>query len=597
MFSSVEKQWTSNNLIKPRVTDRYIGIISIVLRRVLRKMQAAKEQWKKLKVSGAEKSLVKAAKKKYKQMKTDQDAAPSSSLVVVEEEAAVAAAPITVVGTKRQRSDPIETEDTVESLHSKYKQLKESGADKNDVKRAKKQYKAAKAGRKRQKSGQDDHEATKSNEGMAAAAAVPTGPSFATFAETPFPPSMLSQLTAAGFTAPTPIQAQAWPLVLTGGDLVAVAKTGSGKTLAFLLPAFHQLIASGAKKNTRGIPAPSVLVVAPTRELAMQIGAAANQFSGGNIVTQVLYGGVPVHPMKMALEREHPQCIVATCGRLIDLCDRKCLSLKSCNYVVLDEADRMLDMGFEPEMKKIFAALPPLNERQTLLFSATWPKSIRKLAATFLKPSVQELFIGNAGDDAELEANKSVSQLFVKATDDEKEAKLFDILVKLHDDTLGKGGYRVVIFANTKNRVDRLTKIFASWEFGTCAVHGGYRQDERDKALAKFIKNECPVMFATDVAARGLDIKGVTHVINFDMARDVESYVHRIGRTGRAGELGASITFWNPDYDKQCAPALVKIAKDANQPVPPWLEKFEKVKTSKQWKTAKAVMPSPAGKK
>ena len=544
-------------------------------------MEAAKAHYKQLKSSNADAALVKAAKAAYKAFKASE-----------------------TIGTKRARVEEQSvhsSSETVETLQKEYKKLKKEGADKAAIKAAKASYKAAKEGRKRQRttetsdseSKDDSTPATSSSTSSTSSSSTSTAsrPTFATFAETPFPPNMLAALTSANFTTPTPIQAQAWPLVLNGGDLVAVAKTGSGKTLAFLLPGFHQLILNGTKPNTRGVPAPNILVVAPTRELAMQIAAAANQFGGGNIKTQCVYGGVPVHGMKMALQKEQPQCVVATCGRLIDLCDRKCLSLAACTYVVLDEADRMLDMGFEPEMKKIFAQLPTQNERQTLLFSATWPKSIRKLASTFLKPEAQELFIGNAGDsNAELEANKAVSQLFVKATDDEKDAKLYDILVKLHEAKEKDGIYRAVIFANTKNRVDKLTRVFWDWEFGTCAVHGGKRQDERDKALKKFIDNECPVMFATDVAARGLDIKGVTHVINYDMARDVESYVHRIGRTGRAGELGASITFWNPDYDKACAPALVKIAKQADQPVPEWLAKFEKVKASKQWKTAKAVL-------
>jgi superfamily II DNA/RNA helicase len=149
---------------------------------------------------------------------------------------------------------------------------------------------------------------------------------------------------------------------------------------------------------------------------------------------------------------------------------------------------------------------------------------------------------------------------------------------------------RVVIFANTKRRVDYLEKGLWDEGLGTTSIHGDKQQQERDKALRMFIAGERPIMIATDVAARGLDIKGVTHVINFDMARDVESYIHRIGRTGRAGELGASITFWNPDYDKECTPALIKIARDAQQEVPEWLAKFENTKANKLWKVEKAVL-------
>jgi len=194
-----------------------------------------------------------------------------------------------------------------------------------------------------------------------------------------------------------------------------------------------------------------------------------------------------------------------------------------------------------------------------------------------------EVFVGG-GPDAELAANKAVSQRFVQARDDEKDQQLYNAMTAMPD------GHRVVIFANTKSRVDKLARIFWEEGFGTVAVHGGKPQKERDAALRKFVAAEAPMMFATDVAARGLDIKGVTHVINYDMARDVESYVHRIGRTGRAGELGASITFWNPDYDKACTPALVKIARDAAQEVPDWLAKHGNAKASKQWRVENAVL-------
>jgi len=171
----------------------------------------------------------------------------------------------------------------------------------------------------------------------------------------------------------------------------------------------------------------------------------------------------------------------------------------------------------------------------------------------------------------------------VEAQDDEKDKKLYDLLCGL-DATK----HSVVIFANTKRRVDYVANAFWQEGFAICAVHGDKPQQERDASLKKFVTRECAIMVATDVAARGLDIKGVTHVIQFDMARDVESYVHRIGRTGRAGEVGEAITFWNPDYDKPCSPALVTIAKNAGQKVPPFLEKFQKIKTSKQWKVADA---------
>jgi superfamily II DNA/RNA helicase len=238
-------------------------------------------------------------------------------------------------------------------------------------------------------------------------------------------------------------------------------------------------------------------------------------------------------------------------------------------------------MGFEPQLKQIMAALP--SERQTLFFTATWPKAVRRVAGTFLRTGhTTEVFIGEGGADGELEANKAVTQTFIEAQDDEKDKKLYELLCSLDDKA------SVVVFANTKRRVDYIADIFWKEGFSTCAVHGDKPQQERDASLQKFVNKQCAIMVATDVAARGLDIKGVTHVVNFDMARDVESYVHRIGRTGRAGELGEAVTFWNPDYDKVCSPALVKIAKDAGQAVPPFLAKYEKAKANKQWKVADA---------
>jgi superfamily II DNA/RNA helicase len=275
--------------------------------------------------------------------------------------------------------------------------------------------------------------------------------------------------------------------------------------------------------------------------------------------------------------------VIATPGRLVDMLGRQALSLHACGAVVLDEADRMLDMGFEEPIATIFAGLP--KRIQTLLFTATWPKAVRKMAAKFLRAThTRKVFMG-AGEDAELEANRAVSQLFIKATDDEKDAKLYKLLCDLPEKN------RVICFANTKRRVDYLARTFWDEGFGTCAIHGDRKQFERDQALRQFTTGERAIMFATDVAARGLDIKEVTHVINFDMARDVEAYVHRIGRTGRAGETGSSITFWNPDYDKECSPALVKIARDAGQPVPEWLGKFENAKAGKTWKVEKATLP------
>mmetsp|Transcript_22541 Transcript_22541/g.40674 ORF Transcript_22541/g.40674 Transcript_22541/m.40674 type:complete len:494 (-) Transcript_22541:33-1514(-) len=415
--------------------------------------------------------------------------------------------------------------------------------------------------------------------------------SWESFQDTPFAKPIQELFKEAGFTAPSPIQAQSWPVAVGGRDLIAVAKTGSGKTLGFLLPVFHRIstnsLPGGAiaiVKRGSKTPSPLCIVLSPTRELAIQIHGECSKFGAPiGISSECVYGGTNVQDQIKQLRKNTPQVVIATPGRLCDLLERKSLALGGCHFVVLDEADRMLDMGFEPQLKQIMAVLPPDKSlRQTLFFTATWPKAVRRVAATFLrKEETTEVFIDGTAD-GELVANKSVSQTFIEAQDDEKDKKLYEILCALDEKA------SVVIFANTKRRVDFVAKLFWQEGFSTCAVHGDKPQHERDASLQNFVNKQCAILVATDVAARGLDIKGVTHVINFDMARDVESYVHRIGRTGRAGEVGEAITFWNPDYDKDCSPALVKIAKAAGQNVPPFLEKYEKGKASKQWKLADA---------
>lgn len=357
----------------------------------------------------------------------------------------------------------------------------------------------------------------------------------------------------------------------------------------------------GAPASAGATARPAALALAPTRELAAQIAEATEPYAKlfgaharAHMRVACVYGGVPVSQHVQELQKgargdaASDMFLVATPGRLVDLLERRALDLSSCAHFVLDEADRMLDMGFEPQLKATVAALPA--ERQTLLFSATWPKAVRKLAAALLRSDhTTEIGVSDRAADNEPTANKSVTQRFVEASDDEKDEKLYHLLCGLPE-----GDHRVVIFANTKRRVEMLEKLFWKEGFGTCGLHGDKSQPERMAALDKFKRGERPLLVATDAASRGLDVQGVTHVVNYDMARDVESYVHRIGRSGRAGATGEAITFFNVDYDKECAPALAKIARTAGQEVPPWLARYEKNKASKQWALAKAVMP-PAG--
>jgi len=404
-------------------------------------------------------------------------------------------------------------------------------------------------------------------------------PPVQSFDEAPFGKKIQKALKGAGFTSPSPIQAQGWPIAVAGQDLVAVAKTGSGKTLGFLLPAFKMIgeCSEEVGSSAGSLPAtPLVLVLAPTRELATQIEAECTKFGqAAKISSQAVFGGMPKQPQAKAL-KDGPQVLVATPGRLQDLMEMNAVSLKKVRFLVMDEADRMLDMGFEPEIAKILALTPA--ERQTLLFTATWPKAVKKIAANYLKKDYVHV---NVGQTEELAANTAVSQEFYKLDDDEKEDKLWRILDSLPETA------KLICFANTKRRIDGLAKSFRAKGFEAAALHGDKAQWERDRDLAGFANGDCWLMFATDVCARGLDIRSVTHVVNFDMARDVESYVHRIGRTGRAGASGVSITFWNEAYDTECAPALAKIAQEAGQKVPEFLAKAAAKQTqvkNKAWR-------------
>lgn len=366
------------------------------------------------------------------------------------------------------------------------------------------------------------------------------------------------------FTAPTPIQAVTWPAAMRGVDVVGVAKTGSGKTLAFALPA----LVRGGKS----------CFLAPTRELAQQIAAQAEEFCSR---VACVYGGAEKNAQ--AKKAEKATCIVATPGRLEDV-SRTSDLLADVAVCVLDEADRMLDMGFEPQLTAIVKKMTR-NDRQTLFFTATWPKAVRKLASKYC--CGQE---GDGGmitihvdqrDDDEMRANKSVSQEFKRLDDSEKDAALVTVIDSLADTD------KLLCFTNTKRRVDYLANALWREGYGTAKIHGDCAQRDREIALGKFKSGEWPLMFATDVAARGLDLPDVNCVVNFDMPREVEQYVHRIGRTGRAGKSGRAVTFFNDAYDIPCAPALAKIAHDANQPVPDWLQQLAKsnVKAAtKLWK-------------
>jgi ATP-dependent RNA helicase DDX5/DBP2 len=372
----------------------------------------------------------------------------------------------------------------------------------------------------------------------------------------PLPEVLKSQFTRAGFSTPSVIQSQAWPAALQGRDVVGVAKTGSGKTLGFLVPGFVHILNGGRKDARHG---PTILVLAPTRELATQIQEEAVKFGQCVQCTSTcVYGGAPKGPQLRDL-RSGCTIVVATPGRLNDFLESSMINLTQVSYMVFDEADRMLDMGFEPQIRKIVAKIP--SSRQTLFFTATWPKEVRKLASEFLtNPAIVYI-----GDTNSLVANKDVTQV-VTVVDDRpgtKEYMLQDIIRKEGH------GARIIIFCSTKRMCDQLERSLMR-VVPCSAIHGDKDQHQRNRTLQDFKDGRTPVMIATDVAARGLDVKDVKAVINFDFPSNVEDYVHRIGRTGRAGAKGNAYTFFTRK-DASRAGSLVQIMEQAGQVVSPEL--------------------------
>ncbi|XVE67901.1 hypothetical protein DITRI_Ditri09bG0025200 [Diplodiscus trichospermus] len=375
-------------------------------------------------------------------------------------------------------------------------------------------------------------------------------PPFSSFEATGFPPEILREVHNAGFSAPTPIQAQSWPIALQGKDIVAIAKTGSGKTLGYLIPGFMHL------KRCHNDPqmGPTVLVLSPTRELATQIQDEALKFGkSSRISCTCLYGGAPKGPQLREIERG-VDIVVATPGRLNDILEMRRISLHQVSYLVLDEADRMLDMGFEPQIRKIVKEVP--TRRQTLMYTATWPREVRKIAADLLVNPVQV----NIGNIDELVANKSITQYVEVLSPMEKHRRLEQILRSQEQ------GSKIIIFCSTKKMCDQLARNL-SRQFGAAAIHGDKSQADRDYVLSQFRNGRSPVLVATDVAARGLDIKDIRVVINYDFPTGVEDYVHRIGRTGRAGATGLAYTFFG-EQDSKHASDLIKVLEGANQRVP-----------------------------
>jgi len=339
---------------------------------------------------------------------------------------------------------------------------------------------------------------------------------------------------------------------LSGRDLIGIAKTGSGKTLAFTLPAIVHILDQAPLRNNDG---PIALVLSPTRELAMQTSQECNRFGRPCRVNNVcVYGGAPRGRQQQDLERG-THIIIATPGRLIDFLESGVTNLNRVTYLVLDEADRMLDMGFEPQIRKILEQIRP--DRQTVMFSATWPKEVQNLARDFLVSPVQ-LQIGSLN----LSANQDIKQVIEIVEDNMKLNRIMTILKEIQ-----KPGEKTVVFCETKKGCEMLSYELRNAGFPTNAIHGDKTQRDRDQVLRDFRSNRISVMVATDVAARGLDIKDLNHVINYDFPGQIEDYVHRIGRTARAGAKGTAISFFTRQNGR-IAGDLVKLLRESKQDIP-----------------------------
>merc|ERR1712050_62312 len=379
-----------------------------------------------------------------------------------------------------------------------------------------------------------------------------------TFEEASFPEYVLQEVSRCGFREPTPIQVCGWPIALKGRDLVGIAETGSGKTLAFLLPAIVHINAQPYLSRGDG---PIVLVLAPTRELAVQIQEESNRFGkSSKIKNTCCYGGVPRGPQQTDL-REGVEIVIATPGRLIDFLESGDTNCKRVTYLVIDEADRMLDMGFEPQVRKICSQFRP--DRQTLMWSATWPKEVQKLARDLCKEDPAHINVGSL----DLRTAHTIRQYVEVVKPQDKRRRLRRLLEKVMD------GSKILIFAQTKRDGDDLTREMRTDGFPALCIHGDKKQEEREWVLKEFKEGKQPILVATDVASRGLDVKDIKYVINYEFPTTIEDYIHRVGRTGRAGATGSSYTFFTEDKFRH-ARDLIAVLKEANQPVPQELEKL-----------------------
>ena len=343
------------------------------------------------------------------------------------------------------------------------------------------------------------------------------------------PVKLVARLKAMGLNDPTPIQKQAIPHAMNGRDVMGLAQTGTGKTAAFGVPLVAQMLEMPNRPTPRSVRG---LVLAPTRELASQIAENLRAFAENTpLKVQMVVGGQSINPQIKRLERG-VDLLVATPGRLLDLLDRRAVRLDETTFLVLDEADQMLDMGFIHDLRKIASLIP--DARQTMLFSATMPKLMNEIANSYLRSPIR-IEVSPPGKAAD-----KVTQEVHFIAKSEKPNLLMEMLAKHRDE-------RALVFGRTKHGSEKLMKTLVKAGFNAASIHGNKSQGQRDRAISAFTSGEVTVLVATDVAARGLDIPDVKHVYNFDLPNVPENYVHRIGRTARAGKDGAAIAFCAPD--------------------------------------------------
>lgn len=364
-------------------------------------------------------------------------------------------------------------------------------------------------------------------------------------------PDLLEEINKQKFTKPSPIQSQAWPILLKGEDMIGIAQTGTGKTLAFLLPAMIHTEYQSTPRSERG--GPNVLVLAPTRELALQIEKEVHKYSFRGMKAVCIYGGGnrrdQINNVQSGVE-----IIICTPGRLNDLIEAKIIDVSSVTYLVLDEADRMLDMGFEPQIRKVMLDIRP--DRQTVMTSATWPPGVRRLAQSYMTNPIQ-VCVGSL----DLAATHTVKQIIEIMEEGDKFYAIQNFLKNMEKND------KAIIFCGKKTRADDLSSDLTIAGYICTAIHGSREQSDREQAIADITSGYIKILIATDVASRGLDIDDITHVINFDFPRNIEEYVHRVGRTGRAGRSGTSISYITRS-DWGVAKELISILEEADQDVP-----------------------------